>query len=373
MSSDDEEAHLTVEVSEAEGAAEELHIIVIHQVQNRSQLRALERVLAPLVAGVAAAAAAAAAPPPRASLTVVLDSQGGSKAVDKAARKACGKARVFSGDVMEPLACVERVMAGVPLHQLSSIAVVHDALPQPTFVEDALTALENSPSTPLFVVAPSDSHSFLMRAPALAGFLSEITSDVARHYSADLLLLCWANSANDSPYDAKSGTLKICMALSNTLPLVTKDDERTLAAVLSKTGIHMMEATKASALVAVAQCRLQVKRTAAAFYRSSREDLEDREIVLDILFSKRHGLVHYARRVRCDSKLAATVLVPGIYAELGIDFAGAALGDHGGTLNRLFRKELFLAFPELPQRLRSMLSHLTNEAVALENPLPRRR
>ena len=68
MSSDDEEAHLTLDVSEAEGAAEELHIIVIHQVQKRSQLRALERVLAPLVAGVAAA------PPPRASLTVVLDS-----------------------------------------------------------------------------------------------------------------------------------------------------------------------------------------------------------------------------------------------------------------------------------------------------------
>jgi hypothetical protein len=135
----------------------------------------------------------------------------------------------------------------------------------------------------------------------------------------------------------------------------------------------MMESTKASALVAVAQCRLQVKRTAAAFYRSSREDLEDREIILDILYSKRHGLVHYARRVRCDSKLAATVLVPGIYAELGIDFAGAALGDHGGSLNRLFRKELFLAFPELPQRLRSMVSHLTNEAVALETPLPRRR
>ena len=76
MSSDEEDTHLTVEVSEAEGAAEELHIIVIHQVQNRSQLRALERVLAPLVAGVAAA------PPPRASLIVVLDSQGGTKAVD---------------------------------------------------------------------------------------------------------------------------------------------------------------------------------------------------------------------------------------------------------------------------------------------------
>ena len=69
----------------------------------------------------------------------------------------------------------------------------------------------------------------------------------------------------------------------------------------------------------------------------------------------------------------ATVLVPGVYAELGIDFAGDALGIHGGTLNRLFRKELFLAFPELPQRLRSMVSHLTNEAVALETPLPRRR
>ena len=91
MSSDDEEAHLTLEVSEAEGAVAELHIIVIHQVQNRSQLRGLERVLAPLVAGVAAAAAAA--PPPRASLTVVLDPKGGSKAVEKAARKARGKAR----------------------------------------------------------------------------------------------------------------------------------------------------------------------------------------------------------------------------------------------------------------------------------------
>ena len=134
-----------------------------------------------------------------------------------------------------------------------------------------------------------------------------------------------------------------------------------------------MEATKASALVAVAQCRLQLKRTAAAFYRSSREDLEDREIILDILF--RSGMASCTMRggVRCDSKLAATVLVPGVYAELGIDFAGAALGDHGGSLNRLFRKELFLAFPELPQRLRSMVTHLTHEAIALETPLPRRR
>ena len=40
------------------------------------------------------------------SLTVVLDTHGSSKAVEKAARKARGKARVFSGNVMEQLACL---------------------------------------------------------------------------------------------------------------------------------------------------------------------------------------------------------------------------------------------------------------------------
>lgn len=363
---DNSETRLQLAVSAVEGAAAELHIVVAHQLYNRSQLRALKSVMERICTGTTS---------PR-SLTVVLDTRGCTKAVERAGRRACGKATIMYSNIMEPLGCVVKALAGVDLHQNSSIAYVHDALPEMTFVEDIIHALVAAPRTPLFTTAPAESRSFVARALALAAFCDDITAGVALHHSADLLLHCWVESNTHALYDPICGMVKrdgvlIMSHLRNTMPVVSLDDERTLSSVCAKTGLGVEESARPSALCVVAKCRLQIGRAAAAFYRC-RDDLGEEECVSDIVYSRRHGMVEFVRRLRSGTKLNSTILVPAVLAELGVDHSAKALGIDG-SLNFLYRKEILRAYPQLPEHLRCVASRLTNKAVGMESHPPRRR